>query len=142
MFSWTSVRLSKCPIDKMILSQDHLTLWKVLWVPSVLAKNSITNFFYKWINFEMRHNIHCLLSKISLHSLTASWANASSLLPTVQLDFSWTLKMSDQQNDCLARTSDNLSSSQSSTWHDPEEIQTLRHVFQDKQILKEEHKLL
>ena len=72
----------------MIGSQGHPTVWKVPWVPSILAKNSSTNFFYKWINFEMRHlkNVHCFLSKIHLHSLTASWSDASNLLAT----FSWT----------------------------------------------------
>ena len=59
-------------------------------------------------------------------------------LPTVQLDFSWTLEMSDRQNHRFARTSDSLSSSMSATWHHPEKIQTLGHFLRDKQILKKE----
>ena len=59
-------------------------------------------------------------------------------MPTVQLDFSWTLEMSDWQNDRFARPCDNLSSSLSATWHHPDKIQTLGHFFQDKQILKEQ----
>ena len=88
----------------------------------------------------MRHwkNIHCLLSKISLHFLTVSWSETSSYLPTVQLDFSWVLEMSNRQNDRFAWTSDNLNSSLSGTWHHLEEIQTLGHFIQNKQILKEE----
>ena len=26
LFSWTSVRFSKCPLDKIIVSQGHLTV--------------------------------------------------------------------------------------------------------------------
>ena len=46
--------------------------------------------------------------------------------------------MSNRQNDRFARTSDNLSSSLKATLHHPEELQTLEHFFQDKQILKEQ----
>ena len=83
-------------------------------------------------------NVYCPLTNITLHSLAASWSETSSLSPNVQLDFSWTLEMSDRENDRFARTSGSLSSSLSATWHHPEEIQTLGHLFQDKQILKEE----
>ena len=79
LFSWTSVGLSKCPIDKMIASQGHLTVWRAPWVPSVLAKNSITEFFAqmnKILKLGFKKSIHCRLSKISLHSLTASWLEA------------------------------------------------------------------
>ena len=96
LFSRTSVGPSKCRSDKMICSQDHLRIWRVLWVPSVMAKNSITESFLQMNKFwnEALKNVHCLLSKISLHSVTASWSEASSLSPTVQLDFRWTLKCS------------------------------------------------
>ena len=69
-------------------------------------------FFYKWINFEIRHwkNVHCPLTCINLHSLTASASEASNLSPTVQFHFSWTLEMSDQQNDRFTRSSECLSS--------------------------------
>ena len=95
LFSRTSVGPSKCRSDKMICSQDHLRIWRVLWVPSVMAKNSITESFLQMNKFwnEALKNVHCLLSKISLHSVTASWSEASSLSPTVQLDFRWTLNV-------------------------------------------------
>ena len=38
----------------MIGSQGYLTVWRVLWVPSVLAKDSIIEIFCKWINSEIR----------------------------------------------------------------------------------------
>ena len=40
--------------------------------------------------------VHCLLDKIRLHLPTAHWSEANSFLPTVQLDFSCTLEMSDR----------------------------------------------
>ena len=49
--------------------------------------------------------------KISLFFQTVSKSEATSLLPTDQLDFSLTLEISDQQNDRLARACDNLKSS-------------------------------
>ena len=124
----------------MISLQGHLILWRVLWVPFVLAKNSITKFYLQIDKFwnEALKERYCLLSKISLHSLTASWSEDSSLSSTVQLGFSWFLEMSGPQNDRFARTYDNLNSSLSETWHHPEKVQTLEHFFQDKQILKEE----
>ena len=61
LFSWTSVGLSKCPINKMIGSQVYLNVWAV---PSVI--------FSKWKNVQSRHcrKIHCALSKINLHYQT------------------------------------------------------------------------
>ena len=72
----------------MIGSQGHLTLWRVLLVSCALVKNSITDFFSKWINFKIRHyrSFHCHLSKTSLHYVTAPPSEANSLSPTVQLD--------------------------------------------------------
>ena len=49
--------------------------------------------------------------KISLCFETILEPGTKRLLPTVQLDYSWTLKMSDQQNDWFARPSDSLKSS-------------------------------
>ena len=69
-------------------------------------------FFCKWINFKVRHSkkFHCPLSKIRLHYQT-DWSEAKSYSPTVQLDFSWTLEMSDRQNDGFDGLSDSLRSS-------------------------------
>ena len=71
--------------------------------------------------------IHCTLSKFILHSLTASasWPKASRLSPTVQLYFSWTLEMSNQQNDSFARSSEGLSISSSATLNHPEALSKL-----------------
>ena len=44
------------------------------------------------------------------------------MMSTVQLDFSWTLKMSDQQNDRFARSSEGLSISPSATLHHSEAL--------------------
>ena len=69
LFSWTRVGLSKCPIDKIIGSQGHLTVSRVPWVPSVLAKNSITEVFFqinKFWNYALK-KVPYPLSKISLH---------------------------------------------------------------------------
>ena len=106
LFSWTSVGPSKCPIDKMIGSQGHLTIWRVPWVLCVQDKNSITENFFQMNNFS-----NCRLSKIRLHSPTAPWSEASNLSRNVQLDFSWTHEMSDRRNDWFARGSDSLSNS-------------------------------
>ena len=49
--------------------------------------------------------------KIGLLSLTVSESEGRSLLATVQLDFSWTLDMPDQQIDRFARAIGSLSNS-------------------------------
>ena len=49
--------------------------------------------------------------KINLLFQTVSGSEDTSLLPIDQLDFSWTLEMSDQQNDWFARPSDSVKSS-------------------------------
>ena len=54
--------------------------------------------------------IYCSLSKFSLHYLTAS-------RPKIQLDFSWSLEMSEQQNDWFARPCESLSISPSAALH-------------------------
>ena len=46
LFSWTSVGLSKCSIDKMIDSQDHLIVLIVAWLPCALDENSFTETFF------------------------------------------------------------------------------------------------
>ena len=45
LFSQTSVGPSKCRIDKMIVSQGYLTVWRVLWLPCTLDKNFTIEFF-------------------------------------------------------------------------------------------------
>ena len=112
MFSWTSVGPSKCSIKQMIGWECHRTVWGLPWVPRIKAKGSITEFFSKCIIFEIRHckKAHFLLFKLRFHSLTTSLSEYSSLSPTAQLDFSWILEMSDQQNVWFARPSDSLSS--------------------------------
>ena len=49
--------------------------------------------------------------KISLLFQTVLESEAKRLLPTVQLDFSWTFKMSHRQNDRFARPSNSLKNS-------------------------------
>ena len=55
--------------------------------------------------------INCASDKISLLLQTVLESEARIFLQTVQLDFSWTLEMSDRQNDRFARPSDSLKSS-------------------------------
>ena len=54
--------------------------------------------------------INCASDKISLLLQTVLESEARIFLPTVQLDFSSTLKMPDQQNDRFARLSDSVKS--------------------------------
>ena len=55
LINWISVGPSKCPINKMIGSQGHLTVWRVPWVLCEQAKSSLLKFFSKWIIFQIRH---------------------------------------------------------------------------------------
>ena len=59
--------------------------------------------------------INRAFDKISLFFQTVLESVARSFLPTVQLDFSWTLGMSDRQNHRFGRPSECLSSSLSAT---------------------------
>ena len=54
--------------------------------------------FLKWINFQTKNwkKVHCLFYKISLQQTTCS-SQACSLSSSVQLDFSWSLRMSDRK---------------------------------------------
>ena len=49
--------------------------------------------------------------KMSLFFQTVLESDPASLLPADQLDFSWTLEMSDRQDDRFARPSDSVKSS-------------------------------
>ena len=62
-------------------------------------------------NNPLKRNFTPAFNKISLAFQTGLELEARRLLLTVQLDFSWTLKMSDRQNDRFARPSDSLKSS-------------------------------
>ena len=77
-----------------------------------------------------------IFDKISLLFQTVFESETRSLLPTVQLDFSWTLEMSDQQNDRLVRLSEGLSISPSATLHHPEALSKLSGKFFTKIFLK------
>ena len=55
--------------------------------------------------------INLAFDKISVVFQTVLESEARSVLPTVQLDFSSILQMSDQQNDQFARLPDSLSNS-------------------------------
>ena len=84
-FSWT-LGMSDLQNDRFT---RPFTLWRVPWVPPVLAKNSITEFFLEMNKFWNKALKKRSLSfkKISRHSVTASWWEAISFSPTVQLDF-------------------------------------------------------
>ena len=51
LFRWTSVGPSKCLINKMIGSQDNLTVWAVPWIPYLLAENFFTDIFLQMNKF-------------------------------------------------------------------------------------------
>ena len=74
-------------------------------------RNSFTVNSFEIIQFPNQPltKINCA-DEISLLLQTVLESEANSLSPTVQLDFSWTLEMSDRQNDLFARPSDTLKS--------------------------------
>ena len=74
--------------------------------------------------------------KISLLFQTVFASESRSLLPTVQLDFSWTLEISNRQNDQFARPSEGLSISPSATLHHPEALSKLSENSFTKMFLK------
>ena len=51
------------------------------------------------MNYKSLKKIILAFDKISLLFQTVLESEARSVLPTVQMDLSWTLQMSDQQND-------------------------------------------
>ena len=61
--------------------------------------------------YQLLKKINSAFDKISQLFQTVLKSEAKTLLQTVQLDFSWGLEMSDQQNDRFARLSDSLKSS-------------------------------
>ena len=63
------------------------------------------------MNYKSLKKIILAFDKISLLFQTVLESEARSVLPTVQMDLSWTLQMSDQQNDWSARPLDSLRSS-------------------------------
>ena len=72
LLSWTSVRTSKYPIDKMIGSQDHWGSQQFLECDVYYLRTPSQNFFWKSLKFKIRHckNFQSTLTKISLHSQT------------------------------------------------------------------------
>ena len=78
-------------------------------------RNSFKVNSFEMIQFQNQplKKINCVFEKISLLLQTVLESEARIFLQTVQLDFSWTLEMSDRQNDRFARPSDSLKSSQS-----------------------------
>ena len=95
LFSWTSVGHSKCPIDKRsvqkaILQSQEYSEYNMAWSRSSFKTNS----------FEMNEiwtkplKENCTFGKICLLFQTVLESEATSLSPTVHLDFSWTLKIS------------------------------------------------
>ena len=98
LHSWTSVRLLKCPIDKIISLQGHLNSEQF---PECNMTSSRASF--KGNSFDMNQFSYQSLKinksafdKISLLFQTVLESEANSLSSTVQLDFSWALKMSDR----------------------------------------------
>ena len=88
LFSWTSVQPSNCWIDKMIGLQGHLNVRAVPRVASVPAKNSFTEMFSKWKNFQTKDSrkFYSPCSKISLHYETVIYHK----LTVFHQLFSWT----------------------------------------------------
>ena len=75
-------------------------------------RNSFKVNSFEMIQFQNQplKKINCVFEKISLLLQTVLESEARIFLPTVQLDFSSTLKMPDQQNDRFARLSDSVKS--------------------------------
>ena len=110
LFSWSSVGPWKYPIKKMVGSYIQRTVRGASWVLQLKAFSE--TIFSKWINFQTRHckEVCCHWNKISLSFQTARLSEANSFSPTVQLEFIWTFKMSDQQSYWFAKPNDNLNS--------------------------------
>ena len=103
---------TKYPINEMIGLQGYLTVWTVPWLPLISARMFSKAYFRK-LYFQASNTkiFRCSSNKIWLNSQTVSWSQVSSCSPTIQLDFNWTLEMSNQRNDRFARSSGNLNSS-------------------------------
>ena len=67
-FILTSVGPSKCPIDKVIGSQGHLTVGAVLWVQYEISNRLFQSYFFKITEFpnQTLKKVYCTLDKISL----------------------------------------------------------------------------
>ena len=107
MSDWQNDLLG-CPSDN--LSNSLTTMYTS---SEFLHRKFFTN---KFLN-KLFKKFHCDLSKINLHNQTVIDQQVKSPSPTVQLDFSWTLKMSDRWKDLLTRSSECLSSSLSGKWN-------------------------
>ena len=96
LFRWTSVGLSKCPIDKMIGLQGNMTVWAYPQVQHYIIQSLFQTYlgtrsqkcFWKSLKFNIRRckNFHCSLINISLHYQTVI---DQKLTVSHQL-FSWT----------------------------------------------------
>ena len=111
LFSWTSVGYSKYPINKMIGLKGHMSVWafprvQYYIIESPFKANSVK--MNEFVNQPLKR-ISNDFDKISLLFQFVLKSEARSLLPTAQLDFRWTLDMSDPQTDWFARTFDSLS---------------------------------
>ena len=82
------------------------------------CRNSLKVNSFEMIQFPNQplKKINCAFEKISQLLQTVLESESRNFLPTVQLDFSWTLQMSDPQNDWFARRSDTLKSSVSNIY--------------------------
>ena len=111
LFSWTSVGYSKCPINKMIGLQGHLSVWAFPRVQYYIIESPFKASSVKMNEFPNQplKRINNDFDKISLLFQFVLKSEARRPLPTAQLDFRWTLDMSDRQTDWFARTSDSLS---------------------------------
>ena len=108
VFSWT-LKISNQENGRFIYPKDSQRRG-TSWVLQLKAFSE--TIFSKWINFQTRHckEVYCHWNKISLSFQTARLSEANSFSPTVQLEFIWTFKMSDQQSYWFAKPNDNLNS--------------------------------
>ena len=120
----------------MIGLQGHMSVWAFPWVQYYIIESPFKPNSVKMNEFPNQplKRISNDFDKISLLFQFALESEARSLLPTAQLDFRWTLDMSDQQTDWFATTSDSLSNSFSTMYTGWELFH--RKFFADQEVFK------
>ena len=90
-----NVRLTKWSVRKDIWMSEQFPEFNM-----TSCRNSFKVNSFQMIQFpnQLLNKINCAFDKISLISQTVLKSETRSFLPTVQLDFSWTLEMSNCQN--------------------------------------------
>ena len=115
MLHWQSNQFSKAH-DSLRYCQG--TTWRLLQ-RYIVKLNKFPN--------KNEKNVHGTWTKITLKYQTTDISQVSSFWPTVQLDFSCALRISDWYNDQIAMQFGNLSRPVTSAWHQQKTFYKSRH---------------